>query len=441
VPRANCTHITMDVLHCSDVPCDFCGRVSVLGWLYQCQQDISSTSQARQQLHSMTDKLTAEKMSPVEELEAMGMSESIIEQYKKGGYEPWQIELLKAQKLQLQKAIEKQLDKEREPWNTHNTPDSVSARSERRNFDHDVSGHPNITMRMSARHATLSLVQKMSKLRHRSASMGRCTLKCCQSCRPYFKDRTFMSFDSVFADEIDPLETIEGLPIANVAIVRQLGLRQPSGVRTVFSGGSSSEATSSSGFSSPSSSGSNGSDLEFDVDQIENPVSPIAEQVVPGVSQLGSIVSVPRAPPTPYMMHTQTPPPGSFVTDTSYSSRLTLEQLHNTAPSHSDPGLHASPQTSTTGISTVIETPAEADTEDDDFDLGLQRLTPRSKGSINLVAAAGLRKEVGMGEWLGSARRGSASSSTYSDEVAVDGGVALTEEAVEMQTPDIITQA
>jgi hypothetical protein len=72
----------MDVLHDSRVLCDFCGRASVLGWLYQCQQDISTTAQARLQLLTVTDKLTYENMTPIEELEAIGMSGSIIEQIK-----------------------------------------------------------------------------------------------------------------------------------------------------------------------------------------------------------------------------------------------------------------------------------------------------------------------------------------------------------------------
>jgi hypothetical protein len=470
VPRPNCTHISMDVLHDSKLPCDFCGRASVLGWLFQCQQDVLSTSNAREQLHSLTDKLTVETMSPVEELEAIGMSESIVDQFKKGTvYEPGQIEMLKAQKLCLQQTIEKLLDKEREPWNTHTTSDAVSAKWRRNFMDTDATTHPNVTMRVSARKATLHMIQKMGKFRRRSAAMARCTLKCCQSCRPYFKDRAYMSFDSVFANEIGPLESIEGLPIADVAIVRQLGLRPHPPHQLLFTPGSSGSETSSSDISYSSSSDSDEKERDNDVlSDADNPSTPDTSLLGRGNAEPGATVN--DAPPTPYMLRSQTIPPGLFMANAFRSVKTMPPQGSNLQQSRSDPGLLAgsrSPQTSyqPTPTSTPIRGSSQSygpdselfdlpvtdyagsspdfASEELDFDHGLQRIsiTPRNEGSIDLVAAAGLRNEIGMGEWLGSAiRRGSASSSAYSDEVLVDGGVALTEEAVETQTPDIITQ-
>jgi hypothetical protein len=299
-------------------------------------------------------------------------------------------------------------------------------------------------MRVSARQATLSLVQKMGKFRRRSASMARCTLKCCQSCRPYFKDRTFMSFDSVFANEIDPLESTDGLPVADVAIVRKLGLRQHSRTRPVFTEENSSEGTSSSDFSSPSLSGSDRSNLELNLDKNEILAVPLKDQVVLGRSQGSSVVNVPRTLRSPNMLPSQTTPPGPHVEIKSYTNNPTLEEEHHLIPSQSDPDTCVSTVIPSRALLRLSNLPVGVDPKDEDFDREfgrLQSLTPRSKGSVDLVSTAGLREEIGMGEWLGTVRRGSASSSTYSEEIAVDGGVALTEEAVETQTPDIITQA
>jgi hypothetical protein len=77
----------------------------------------------------------------------------------------------------------------------------------------------------------------------------------------------------------------------------------------------------------------------------------------------------------------------------------------------------------------------------DPCDEGKQTSTLRSRGSINLRAAtpaAMLPELVGPSTERDSAA--SSASSAASDEVLVDGGVALTEEAVENEVPDIITE-
>jgi hypothetical protein len=466
VPRANCTHITMDVLHGPGMTCDFCGRASVLGWLYQCQQDKLSSAQAREELRYITHDLPVNEMSPIKELEAIGMSDSIIDQFKKGNvYEPWQVELLKAQKLHLQKAIEKQLEKEREPWNTHTTSDSADERTRRNSQNSNISIHPNITMRVSTRQASLSLVHKMDKFRLRSASMARCTLKCCQACRPYFKDRAFMSFDLAFANEVDLLDTIEGLPVADAAIVRQIGLRRPLLRRPLFNRGSNSQDTSSSELTNSSSSGLGESDLEFDLNPSEEVAAvPTASTSVVEDAHLGSTAN--ESPPTPYVMRSQTLPPGVFMSNISGPVKSVLDQDRVLSPSYSDPALcidARSPRNNHKSIPSTTPTrggsqfhgsildsvdnsafrPTDSQSDlasnDGDFDLGLQGLTLISHGSIDLVAAAENHNGITINEWCDPIRRTSAASSAYSDEIAVDGGVALTEEAVETQTPDIIT--
>jgi hypothetical protein len=464
VPRANCTHITMDVLHDPRMTCDICGRVSVLGWLYQCQQDNSSSAQAREELRSIAHNHAVEKMSPAEQLEAIGMSESIIDQFKKGDvYEPWQIELLKTQKLHLQKAIEKQLEKEREPWNTHTTSDSADERSRRNSQDLDLSLHPNITMRMSTRQASLSLVQKMGKLRRRSASMARCDLKCCQACRPYFKDRAFMSFNSAFANETLLLDSTEGLPIADVAIVRQIGLRRPLSRRPLFNRGSGSQETSSSGLTNSSSEGSDKSDLDLDVKLGEEVTAvPIAATSVAEDSHLDSTVY--ESPPTPYVMRSQTLPPGLFMSNTPHPVKAVLEHATNLSPSYSDPDMYTGARTTKNSPKSMptrngsqtygprvegVDLPvlqatkslSDLTPEAEEFDFELNGLNMRSLGSIDVLVTAGFHSEIVMDDRFDPARHGSVASSAYSDEIAVDGGVALMEEAVETQTPDIITHA
>lgn len=95
MPRPNCTHIVMDYFYTTEIPCDSCGYPPRLGWLYVCQQDHYSEAIARRQIESLNQINDKEQVpSRVEELQACGMSRSIIDQVKQGNVsDPFQIEV------------------------------------------------------------------------------------------------------------------------------------------------------------------------------------------------------------------------------------------------------------------------------------------------------------------------------------------------------------
>ena len=103
MPRPNCTHIVMDYYYTTEMPCDSCGYPPRLGWLYVCQQDHYSEAIARRQIESL-NQMTEKDQVPtrVEELQACGMSRSIVDQVKQGNvYDPFQIEVRNPQRTPL----------------------------------------------------------------------------------------------------------------------------------------------------------------------------------------------------------------------------------------------------------------------------------------------------------------------------------------------------
>jgi hypothetical protein len=169
----------MDILHTNE-PCDFCGRSSRFGWLYLCQQDVHRQSNTREQLGQIKALVLTDNMALEEELEAIGISESVIQQFKRGVYTPEQLDKLMEQKLNLQKVIAAQLELEREPWNTHTASPSQSDRQRRISIDESIP--PNLTVRTAARKESLSVMYKTGNVRRKSPSMSRCCAKACQVC-------------------------------------------------------------------------------------------------------------------------------------------------------------------------------------------------------------------------------------------------------------------
>jgi hypothetical protein len=149
----------------------------------------------REQLRNVKALVITDDMTVDEELGAVGMSDSVIEQFNRGVYTPEQLGQLMEQKLNLQKVITAQLDLEREPWNTHTASPSESDRFRRISVGHDTTAssagiesakesiRPNITARAAARKESLTMMLKTGNARRKSPSMSRCVAKACQVCQ------------------------------------------------------------------------------------------------------------------------------------------------------------------------------------------------------------------------------------------------------------------
>ncbi|KEQ78083.1 hypothetical protein M436DRAFT_69216 [Aureobasidium namibiae CBS 147.97] len=161
-----CTHIRMDRLF-GNWTCDMCQNPSPLGWLYRCSSDVPEVGD-----YAFIKSITHPVSPAGERLRQLGLSESIIKEFERGGYTDEQVQTLIRQKQQVQ-------EKAAQPFPSD-----------------DI----------------------------------RCDFKVCQRCAGVRKDRCWLSFEAVFADEVrsvDKYEMTEILPIKDVRIAKQLGLRRP----------------------------------------------------------------------------------------------------------------------------------------------------------------------------------------------------------------------
>ena len=100
----NCTHVDMDRVFGHDLQCHVCGRSPSIGFLYECKQD-RDTETLSESMSSHVDKIEPCKSSLRQELEAIGLSKSIILTAENGHYTDEQLEKLKELKLELNDII------------------------------------------------------------------------------------------------------------------------------------------------------------------------------------------------------------------------------------------------------------------------------------------------------------------------------------------------
>jgi hypothetical protein len=103
---ANCTHVNMDRAYGRDQQCFVCGRAPSLGFLYVCHQDNLPLSNNFQERVQESFDQASTKPTLRQELEEIGLSESVIFAAEQGEYTDAQLEKLKALKLELKRAIE-----------------------------------------------------------------------------------------------------------------------------------------------------------------------------------------------------------------------------------------------------------------------------------------------------------------------------------------------
>jgi hypothetical protein len=106
----NCTHINMDRVYGRDQLCDNCLRTPSMGFLYVCAQDaVPKPSRPRNAPIGDSDGSVDDATAAAtrrDELEQIGVSESIIQTAERGLYTDAQLDLLKHQKLHLKQSIE-----------------------------------------------------------------------------------------------------------------------------------------------------------------------------------------------------------------------------------------------------------------------------------------------------------------------------------------------
>jgi hypothetical protein len=142
-----------------------------------------------------------------EELEKIGLSESAIKNAEQGGYTLEQLEKLKAQKLHLKAVIALQ--------------EAAEGLSER--CSESEAGPSNTD---GAHQSVLNKKQQVAEDSLQYEDLKFCRFHACHTCRPYFKDRIYTSFESVLSQQFVPFDASD-LPVSDARIMRNIGLRIP----------------------------------------------------------------------------------------------------------------------------------------------------------------------------------------------------------------------
>ncbi|KAL6704297.1 hypothetical protein ACN47E_008361 [Coniothyrium glycines] len=426
VRTPNCTHVDMDRVYGRDNLCYVCGLSPSVGFLYECRQDCDEPTLRDQILEREHDSIEATKSNLRLELETIGLSESVILTAESGHYSPSQLDKLKELKLELRQTIV-----DTRQANQINDAVSRLAAIAKAPFDGTFNSMP---------------VKEMG-----------CTFRACHSCRPYYRDRVYISFQAVLSADFIPLtrDDINFLPTKSAqtmssigATIRSKGPGHPLPPITLPT--QTSLATSTDAPHTASTSNTDSSQLTFKTTQTD--VDEISAQRRPRrrFYKMGRRSS------------------GEIARDlTRLSSFLTRQGLKTAVQGIFRPGRESSSSGSNITLPLPRTGTARALNESTsvrEFDVGALRRVRRQKerndlrngtyigGFEGLTAASHRRAELSsshLGESDGGAETGTSESSELSffssasegSEVEVDGGVALTEEALEMHTPDILSSS
>ncbi|CAI6302803.1 unnamed protein product [Periconia digitata] len=406
----SCTHVTMERISAgSHAHCSLCGRVPSIGFLYECRQDWDFGSPYQGIHPEKTLEEVGPKSKTRQELERIGLSESIIIAAECGQYTDAQLNHLKKLKLSLN--------------------ESVSSISQ-------AYGSTDAGKQMATTDGAASTTYAPDPIQ--------CHFRACHNCRPYYSIRTYTSFDAAFANELKPITPSESaiLPTKSAKILGGITIDSSSPLLPPFNPSPSLPPTVVHGGSNTATSrpaSESGSILTFrttqtDIDNINS-----ARHNRRRFYSLGHSSS------------------NYIVRDISNSPLLQgLKAAFQNA-------FRSSRDSSSSGSNITLPMPRTGtarqlgnDSPVGEFDMrALRRVQSQAEGHES-------RYTMDMAPFQGGARAGYGheltpafrdrdgvepnddddltmySNASKGDAIEVDGGVAFTEEAVETQTPDVI---
>lgn len=228
--RGQCTHITMVRLHTTK-QCQMCHKTPNIGWLYACRQDWLLDHQDSMACKGIEEPLSVPDDSDYFEVTArmatsLNMSSSVVNQIRAGAYTFDEVDKLISQKEHLnsvirakeQAAVDGTLTTLAKP--VPGVVASVGASATSALSNAAVDAEP-IYMDWSA-YSPAGRTKGRKMLRKND----RCNYMVCHNCRPFLQDRIFTTVDTVMRGEQPPIteEEIKTLPMLLPSTIRGLGL-------------------------------------------------------------------------------------------------------------------------------------------------------------------------------------------------------------------------
>ena len=232
--RAACTHLTMTRLY-GNHRCNVCNQTSEFGWVYSCTQDEAPSESVDSR---RVDELP--RQQPFEEsytippninqdqnhsflMPTHELSPSVEKAIKDGCYTSEQVQILRNQKQNLVNAVKAALENFEESERLANvqTPPDTAPESMDANPDLTFPQARDAAGAGSAHEEKLPDAPKLEMFPH-------CEFRACQCCRPTYRDRTWLHFEDIFAMELPlPAEAFKdnNRPIAKVSLMKRIGLR------------------------------------------------------------------------------------------------------------------------------------------------------------------------------------------------------------------------
>lgn len=444
--KPSCTHTVMDRRY-GPFSCDSCGSPSPLGWVYTCSQDFPNDYPASPVDSVMDCHPSPEKDAPrtlKDDLQFLGFSRSIIDQAEAGLYTPAQLEVLKNQKRHVHDLIAASST----PFSLNN----VFLRMDPQNpsFQSQPMG-PRKPLPLVSRRYLTHASDVSPPTSPKQFPQWPCTFKCCHQCRSYLQDRCFTSFEAVFVGQVRPLNLSDTmmLPVKSAYTLRHLPdaseqARLYSGPGTCDNSTDPSRLVFNSGLRMPDMDDMTPTTASTD----SFPYTEYSHDDDEDGSNQGAWEDEPTT------AHHTNNQGSTFVYAKARAMASTPElSIHRPLRHVSGSIGDQSPHSLSSGSSISLPTPTtartsptflDADAEHDDA--GLVLGTPKLKTAASLSYNTHNIPTVGMvcskSRYNSGGDRSFSRQSTESvgSEVEVEGGVALKEEAVGTQTPDLVTQ-
>ncbi|KAK0362957.1 hypothetical protein LTR91_002918 [Friedmanniomyces endolithicus] len=455
--RPQCTHMTMDRVH-GNLTCHMCGKVGI-GWLYVCTQD-RDFDQLGSSNHSGNFSLIPSDSGYYDVqarlAESIGITAGVVEGIRNRAYSVEQVDKLIQQKVHLLATIRRQ-----ETSSNSDSPQAQTARSRTQSATESIiasvgiTANPPVQISVSRTQVPNSDSTPTSQIDGTTGSSRKikskkqnCNFQVCHACRPFFKDRLYMSFEMMLSGHLPAIteEDVKKLPMLDPAIVRNLGVHGPyrSPIptplstrfgRNVHQGDGTDEDASDWTPTSATVSEASDSDRQEEADLYPCPgagICPLWSRYSGCAYDAGQFDDGLRA-----LNHGFGPEPDltRMTPDNSLTRLRRVRGSISDTPGGGSTSTASSISLPTPGFAPLTPiTPTDQSFEDA---LTMRLSKPGKAATICGPYLSGKQRSGRYG--LGLDLHGKDSSSSLGSEVEVEGGVALRESAVQDGVPDILT--
>ncbi|KAF2486079.1 hypothetical protein BDY17DRAFT_70622 [Neohortaea acidophila] len=226
-----CTHMIMDRRY-GKHKCHVCGKKPGLGFLYTCQQDYIDSNRSLPPVMGVASRLPGhgsvfDRLAKLAEI--LEMSTSVVNQIRAEEYSVDQIHLLCAQRLFVIETIRKaeaRTDASDTPPDSPLVPSPADFLSVQPVL-HQVQSSALVMPPAGTPYGT-PVSGSPTNSNKNPPKKPKCNLQVCHACRPLFQDRVPMSLTGVLKDELPPLTWAEmrRLPVLDANVLANIHLRE-----------------------------------------------------------------------------------------------------------------------------------------------------------------------------------------------------------------------